>query len=67
LEMRALGIDSKGGGPARPLGNGEASGARTNGGRGKAGPGPRTKKGGASASRSGARQGRLKLIPDKPH
>ena len=66
LEMRALGIDSKGGASMRPSANGGVSGARTNGGRGKAGS--RGKKGRppAAAKPAGARQGRLKLIPDEP-
>ncbi len=66
LEMRALGIDSKGGASMRPSANGGISGARTNGGRGKAGS--RGKKGRppAAAKPAGARQGRLKLIPDEP-
>jgi len=68
LEMRALGIEPRGAAPMRPSANGGSSGTKANGarGRGKPAPGPRGKKGRAGAPRAGgARQGRLKLIPDE--
>ena len=68
LEMRALGIEPRGAAPMRPSANGGSSGTKADGarGRGKPAPGPRGKKGRADAPRAGgARQGRLKLIPDE--
>jgi excinuclease ABC subunit B len=65
LELRALGVESKGGPPMRTSPNGGMSGARPKGGRGR---GKGGKQGAAPpGSRPvSARQARLKLIPDDP-
>jgi excinuclease ABC subunit B len=67
LEMRALGIDTRGGAPMRPPANGGSAEAKPNGGRGRGKTGAKGRKGGAPGTRpGGARQGRVKLIPDEP-
>jgi excinuclease ABC subunit B len=67
LEMRALGIDTRGGAPMRPSANSGSAEAKSNGGRGRGKTGGKGRKGGAPGTRpGGARQGRVKLIPDEP-
>jgi excinuclease ABC subunit B len=69
LEMRALGIEPRGGnGAVRPAVNGGPAPAKSGAGRGgRSQPGFKGRKGRAAAGRAGgARQSRLKLIPDEP-